>query len=675
MSTQMQNPQPQPQPQPVAQPTDKPADPYQRYKDFKWQNPDQFKNGPIDDESRKCRDCFCCFIFILIFLLMIVVAVFGFYKGKPSQLFYFYDTDGNACGYDKGYEDYPYLYFTDVVGGLKSFDTDKMLKAVCVKTCPNDKNKVEDTQGILLDCKMIKGMTSCHINKDSYYESKPFLQRVCFPKSDDELSYDSSKQIKIKIYDPNTGDTFEKVIDTNKVKYDNGKTYILENAINGEDEPHEASARLINLSYFTQLFTLWINDLYVTKWAIAGSIGWSFFLAMFYFLFLRCCAGFITFFLIMIVQAGLIVLAVYFKLLSQKEEEIEAESDTTDLAFFWVFTALAAIWLIFILVMCNRIRLAVALTEVTSKYIHKTWCIVFVPFLFFVILIIWLAYWIVMLVFLYTSGKFDKNSTKIFASFEMDEKLEYGFWFHIVMLFYITAIIEAYSQFVYASSACIWYFNYEKGTENHPIAKSFQRGFRYHFGSLVFGATIIAIIRFLMFFVEIIKKKLEKSVGKTQGKCFKCIFCCVQCCLGCCNKIMEFINKHAYIQIALKGDNFCVSAFEGFGLIIRNLGRFSMLALIGGIFSLIGTLFITVGSCIIGYFLITQVDYFSDELNSCVLPVCAFGIVGFVMGRVTMSIFSVSGDALIHSFLLDEELNKGQPKAFPELQKFMSDER
>ena len=24
--------------------TEKPADPYQRYKDFKWQNPDQFKN-------------------------------------------------------------------------------------------------------------------------------------------------------------------------------------------------------------------------------------------------------------------------------------------------------------------------------------------------------------------------------------------------------------------------------------------------------------------------------------------------------------------------------------------------------------------------------------------------------------------------------------------------------
>ena len=395
---------------------------------------------------------------------------------------------------------------------------------------------------------------------------------------------------------------------------------------------------------------------------------------MFYFLFLRCCAGFITFLLILLVQAGFIVLAVYFYFLHDDEEEIQAESDTTDYAFFWVFTALAAVWLLLTLIFCNKIRLAIALTEVTSKYIHKTCCIIFVPFLFFVIVVVWLALWIILLVFLYASGEF-QNDSKIFASFKMDEKLEYGFWYHIFMLFYITAIIEAYSQFVYASSACIWYFNYEKGTENHPIAKSFERGVRYHFGSLVFGATIVAIIRFLMFFVEYVKKQMEKSAGKTQGKFIKCLFGCIQCCLGCCNKIMEFVNKHAYIQIALKGDSFCTAAWEGFGLIIRNLGRFTALAAISTIFTFIGTIFITVGSCIIGYFLITNVEYFSKDLNSCVLPVVAFGLIGFIMGRVTMSIFSVSGDALIHSFLLDEELNKGQPKAFPELQKFMSEER
>ena len=67
-----------------------------------FKNPDQFKNGPIDDESRKCRDCVCCIIFIVILLLCIVVAIFGFWKGKPSQLFYFYDDDGNALATNRG---------------------------------------------------------------------------------------------------------------------------------------------------------------------------------------------------------------------------------------------------------------------------------------------------------------------------------------------------------------------------------------------------------------------------------------------------------------------------------------------------------------------------------------------------------------------------------------------
>ena len=643
---------------------EKPQDPYQKYKDFKWENPEQFKNGPIDDDSRKCRDVICCIIFILIVILCVIVAAFGFIKGEPSKLFYFYDEYGNACGHDQGFVDYPYLYFTSVISGLQDFDTNNIIKGVCVKTCPNvtlDPDEYKN-KNYTLDCKYNTSTTECEVKYKDYYRSKPFLERICFPGTDDEIHYNATIQQLIKIYDPDTGDVFEKIVNNEDVINDtsteaSGRLFIAQDAINGEKDTQKASAKLINLSYFTQLFTLWINDLYVTRYAIIGSIGWSFILAMLYFLFLRCCAGFITFLIILIVEAGLVVLAVYFKILSEKEEEKVAESDTTDYAFFWVFTALAAAWLLFILIMCNRIRLAVALTQVTSKYINKTWCIVFVPFLFFIILVIWLAYWIVMLVFLYASGEFESTS-KIFASFKMDETLEYGFWFHIVMLFYITAVIEAYSQFVYASSACIWYFNFEKGTENHPIAKSFQRGIRYHFGSLVFGATIIAIIRFLMFFVEYIKKKLEKSVGKTQGKCFKCIFCVIQCCLGCCNKFMEYVNKHAFIQIALKGDSFCTSAFEGFGLIIRNLGRFSVLALVSGIFSLVGTLFITVASCIIGYFLITNVDTFSDELNSCVLPVVAFGLIGFVMGRVTMTIFSVSGDALIHSFLLDEELNK-----------------
>jgi hypothetical protein len=383
-----------------------------------------------------------------------------------------------------------------------------------------------------------------------------------------------------------------------------------------------------------------------------------------------------VFLIIIIIEGGLIVLAVYFKLTADDHEDQEdTVYETAMNALFWVFLLLAIAWLIFIIAMCNKIRLAVALIQVTAKYLNSTCCIIFVPFLFFLIIIIWMAYWIILSIFIYATGEFSENS-KVIASFEWDASIRYSWWFHLLSLFYVTAVISAYAQFVYSSSACIWYFTSEKGTEDNIIKKSFKRGIRYHFGSLAFGALIVAIVRFIMVWLESIKKRVESTAGKTsESKCFRCIITCLQCCIGCIGKCMEFINKHAYIQIALKGDSFCTAAWEGFALVVRNLGRFSTLAAIGSLFTTIGTIFISVSSAIIGYFLITEVPYFSEKLNSCILPVTVFLIIGLVMGLVTMSIFGISGDALMHSFLLDEELNKGQAKAFPDLQKFMSDER
>ena len=242
------------QQQAQAQP-EKPKDPYQKYKDFKWQNPDQFKNGPIDDETRKCRDCICCIIFILIVILCVVVAAFGFKKGKPSQLFYFYDEDAKACGHDEGYEDYPYLYFTSVINGLKSFDTDKMLKAVCVKKCPVKISELTvdstNSNNVILKCHPTKDNPTCTMDKKNFYESKAFIKKICFPKSNDEIEYDSTNQKLIEIYDPETGETFKKVVNNDDTKTVSAggtdRIYIAQDVIDGSKDPKEASARLINL--------------------------------------------------------------------------------------------------------------------------------------------------------------------------------------------------------------------------------------------------------------------------------------------------------------------------------------------------------------------------------------------------------------------------------------------
>lgn len=131
----------------------------------------------------------------------------------------------------------------------------------------------------------------------------------------------------------------------------------------------------------------------------------------------------------------------------------------------------------------------------------------------------------------------------------------YAWWFHLFALIYVTAFIEALASFVYSSTACIWYFE-QGGTDKdvpRPVCRSFWRAFRYHTGSLAFGSLIIAIIRFIMVIVAYIRYQLEHGGGpkNSVSRCYKCLLDCILCCLTCFEKCMEFINKHAYIQVIL----------------------------------------------------------------------------------------------------------------------------
>ena len=113
---------------------------------------------------------------------------------------------------------------------------------------------------------------------------------------------------------------------------------------------------------------------------------------MLFVLFLRLCAGIITFIIIVSIELIFIALAVYLKLTVDEDKARENETyDITMKVCFYLCVAFALIWFIFVMVMCNKIRLAVSLIQVTCKYIMKNCCILFVPIFFFSLLIIWVA--------------------------------------------------------------------------------------------------------------------------------------------------------------------------------------------------------------------------------------------------------------------------------------------
>jgi hypothetical protein len=136
-----------------------PVDPYQKYKDFQWEDADGFKNGPIGDENRKCRDILCCIIFLAFLFACVFVGLYSYDKGDPNIILYPYDDDGIQCGIGD-YKDYKYIYFYRAKEDAKDLKVGSMLSAFCVKECINTKISGEDEDSYMpFDCKPTKKKT------------------------------------------------------------------------------------------------------------------------------------------------------------------------------------------------------------------------------------------------------------------------------------------------------------------------------------------------------------------------------------------------------------------------------------------------------------------------------------------------------------------------------------
>ncbi len=91
---------------------------------------------------------------------------------------------------------------------------------------------------------------------------------------------------------------------------------------------------------------------------------------------------------------------------------------------------------------------------------------------------------------------------------------------------------------------------------------------RFHSGSLAFGALIIAIIQMIRIILAYIQSKLKKN---KESKIAHAILTCMQCLFYLLEKIFKYINRHAYIEIAIYGYDFCTGACKAVKLILRNV--------------------------------------------------------------------------------------------------------
>ena len=366
----------------------------------------------------------------------------------------------------------------------------------------------------------------------------------------------------------------------------------------------------------------------------------------------------------------------------------ESGRDTFRIISYVIF-GLCGLYLIMVLWMFKRIRLGIAVNKVAAQFVSHNMSTLLVPLCQCLTIISWWAVWIATIVFTVTiipatyrdmsstwpddydaaiagcSGEsgvyirsYDADGKPIFACKNAKYVLTWQFWYAIGALFWVNDFILACGQTIIAGAVGVWYFapnEVKKNLGGKPVKTGFRNTFVYHLGTMAFGSLLVAIvqaIRLVFFWVSTLENRKPKNTF------MRVVMWVIGGILWLINKILKFINKNAFIQTALLGTSFCKSCANAVSLIARNALRIGTLGMIGGIIHFLGISFITIGTGVAGWGALTA--WYDGQIKSPIAPLALIFIMGYCLGSIVISVFSISVDSIFQCFLADEEMNKTQ---------------
>lgn len=102
-------------------------------------------------------------------------------------------------------------------------------------------------------------------------------------------------------------------------------------------------------------------------------------------------------------------------------------------------------------------------------------------------------------------------------------------------------------------------------------------------------------------------------------------------------------------------------------LLFSNPMKFGVLHSLGAVFTFAGKLFIAAASGIIGYFILEYDEEAKKEVNTLLVPIVLFIVVGYAISYLFFMIYGISTDTIIVCFFHDKEIasNGGRPAQAP----------
>eukprot|EP00440_Ansanella_granifera_P019017 gb/GFBE01020666.1/.p1 GENE.gb/GFBE01020666.1/~~gb/GFBE01020666.1/.p1 ORF type:complete len:937 (+),score=214.71 gb/GFBE01020666.1/:1-2811(+) len=357
----------------------------------------------------------------------------------------------------------------------------------------------------------------------------------------------------------------------------------------------------------------------------------------------------------------------------------------------YILWVLGGIYLLLVICLNKRIRLAIAVNKVAATFVGHTPLVLVIPIVQAFVGILWIALWALSASFLISQVPADYTPTGAYSTYAeaygtatvpgkcndkwptgsvfRDEDdcdivngtaacwkcyppryiFDWRFGVSFFVYLWNIALNLAMGQCIIAGACGVWFFtvNSEKG-KKAAIRQSCWNVFRYHLGSLAFGSFIIAVIQFIRYLM----KYYEKQAKAAKNRVMVLILKVGQCCIWCLEKCVKFLNKNAYIQIALMGTNFCVSAKKAFFLILRNALRFGAVGMLSAGIHAIGFLFIVASTVGLGYLILTSL--YPDVAPAVCLII--YGFTAYLVAKLFMNVFGLAVDTTLQCFLACEEM-------------------
>ncbi|XP_059201272.1 choline transporter-like protein 5-A [Centropristis striata] len=354
--------------------------------------------------------------------------------------------------------------------------------------------------------------------------------------------------------------------------------------------------------------------------------------------------------------------------------------------------------LLMLIFLRRRVQVAIALLREASKAIGHITSTLFFPVVTFVLLTVCISYWAVTALYLASSGEavykvmspdgtcpytnrtcnpeaFNRSNISTSASclgshclfaFYGGETSYHRYLFllqlsNLLLFLWLVNFSLALEQCTLAGTFASYYWARRKPQDIPPcpLFSSFSRAIRYHTGSLAFGALILSVSQL----VRIILEYLEHKLKGVDNSLSRFIMLCLKCCFWCLERFIRYMNRNAYIMVAIYGKNFCTSAREAFFLLMRNMVRVAVLDRVTDFLLFLGKVVIAGGVGVIAFCFFTQkIPVIQEEvpdLNYYWVPLLTVVIGAYLIANGFFNVYAMCVDTLFLCFCDDLERHDG----------------